>query len=257
MKRRTPYLPSKAESAAKKRKLNLAAPRQMRAWRAGPAIQYRPAPVYGRAASTELKAVDSTVDLPAGSVLATLNTNAGIAVMNAVQPGTGSWNRIGKKIRMKSLRYKFLAVGASVNVAELLQNSMRVTLVYDKQSSSAAVPTYDTIFGSTTQSGVEGTTSFLDNQRIDNTARFIVLKDDVFTSEVNSVVAAGTAEWQCNVDIFVKLRGLETIFSGQSNPCTIADISSGALYLIFRAELNNGFTSFRVANSSCRLRYYD
>jgi len=212
---------------------------------------------YRSTQGLELKSMDTNVDLPAGNVLATLTTNGAIAPLNLIQPGTGSWNRIGKRIRMKSIRYKFTAQMAATGVAEIINNGLRVTLVYDKQPSGAAIPAWDVIFGSTTQAGVEAATTYLENQRVDNTGRFTVLKDDVFTSDLSSVVAAGTCEWQCNVDRYVKLKSMETIFSGQSNPCTIADISTGALYLIFRAEINNGFTRWQIKDSVCRLRYYD
>ena len=59
------------------------------------------------------------------------------------------------------------------------------------------------------------------------------------------------------MDRFIPLKGLETIYSGQSSPCTIADISTGALYIIFRSETSNGASNWAVKNSIGRLRYYD
>lgn len=212
-------------------------------------------PVYGPSNRPELKCTDTNVNLTAGNVLATTNTNAGIAVLNAVQQGNGSWNRNGKQIRMKSVRYRMILSATNTNVNDLLQNTIRVTLVYDKQSSSGATPTFDTIFGVTDQTGTESVGSFLDGLRADNTGRFVVLKDDVIDSEQGAIAGANNGEWQCTIDRYIKLKGLITIYSGQSNPCTIADISSGALYLVFRAEVNNGFSRWTVSNSFVRLRY--
>jgi len=212
----------------------------------------------GSLRKADLKAVDFQVDIAPGGVLATTNTNGGIALCNAIQPGTGSWNRIGKNIRMKSLRYKGILQCQSGPTNALGQNTIRVVLIFDKNPNSGAIPTYDQIFGSTSQLGTESTQSFLDNQRIDNTQRFSVLKDDVYTS-LNPALPSATlsTEWQCSIDTFVKLKGLQTTFSGQSNPCTIADVSSGALYLAFRCEQNSTASQWEVKNTTCRLRYYD
>lgn len=202
--------------------------------------------------ANELKSVDFTVNLPVGNVLNTTNTNAGIAVCNLVQPGTGSWNRIGKRIAMKSLRYRFLLQNFCDLTIGLRNNAIRISLVHDKQSSGAAIPNFDIIFGTTDQTGTEATGSFVDPLRVDNTDRFTVLRDDLITSDNFGI------EWQCDFDKYVKLKGLSTTFSGQSNPATIADISSGALYLIFRAQENSlTLGQFSVENSTCRLRYYD
>jgi len=206
---------------------------------------------------SEVKCVDGQVNQAAGSVLATTNTNVGIIPINTIQPGTGSWNRIGKKIKMKSIRWRFTASNLLSGATGTFNNTLRVVLVYDRQSSSGAVPTFDTIFGSTDQNGTEATNTIFAPLRIDNTERFTVLKDDVYTSDnqTNSTLS----EWETHVDQFVPLKNLDTVFSGQSNPCTIADISSGALYLIFRADANSASIGgqFVISSSNVRLRYYD
>lgn len=200
----------------------------------------------------ELKSVDFNVNLALGSVLSTTNTNAGIAVCNLIQPGTGSWNRIGKRITMKSIRYRFVLL----NICDLSignrNNTIRVTLVHDKQSSGNAIPSFNEIFGVTDQAGTESTSSFLDPLRVDNTSRFNVIRDDVVASDNNGI------EWEGIMDRYVSLKGLVTTYNGQSAPQTIADISSGALYLVFRGETNAAPSGqWIVQNSTCRLRYYD
>jgi len=204
--------------------------------------------------NSELKGVDFQID--SNPVINTTSTNAQIYVVNVVQAGNGSWNRVGKKIRMKSLRIKAILEWSNISSLTLLQNTFRMIVVYDKQPSSGAVPTYDTIFGGTDQNGVEACT-LLSNLRYDNTERFTVLKDDVITSKYTTAQSANTTQYQENYDCFIKLKGLVTVFSGQSAPMTIADISSGALYVIVRAEQNSGVASCVVQNSVVRLRYYD
>jgi len=219
--------------------------------------------VNSAAIKKEVKCVDMSIDIPTGSMVATTNTNVNMAPINCIQPGTGSWNRIGKRIKMKSVRWKMLITfSADTSGGFCKNNSVRVALVYDKQPSSGAVPAFDQIFGSTNQNGTEATYNVFDNLRVDNTDRFTVIKDDVYTSNNQNVVPtsetpASVSEYQVYVDTFVKLKDLDTVFSGQSNPCTIADISSGAMYLIFRAEeqLTNNQTA--ISRSCLRLRYYD
>jgi hypothetical protein len=160
---------------------------------------------------------------------------------------------------MKSVRLKFLASNnIQVGVNTLYNNLLRVTIIYDKNPNSGAIPTFDTIFGSTNQGGTEETLSVLCNLKIDNTSRFTVLKDIVIDSDNQNQVTGGTSQWQTNQDVFVSLKGLETQYSGQSNPCTYADIASGALLICYRAENNSLATGqWAILQSTCRLRYYD
>lgn len=204
---------------------------------------------------SEVKCCDISLDL--NPIPSTTNTNAAIVPVNCIQPGTGSWNRIGKKIKMKSFRWKGLLQTLCPAGTVTRNNGIRVSLVYDRQPSGNAIPTFDTIFGSTNQLGTESTLSFLDNLRVDNTERFVVLKDDVYSSDNQAITATNSVESTIAIDIFVKLKALDTVYSGQSNPCTIADISSGALYFILRSEENSTAIVSQFVNSVGRLRYYD
>jgi len=138
---------------------------------------------------------------------------------------------------------------------------VRVTLVYDKQPSGGAIPTFDTIFGRTDQSGTEST-AYDDPIKYDNMSRFQVLKDIFLTDTPQATPPVTGTTMQVSsrfhVDEYVNV-GRETVFSGQSTPMTIADVSTGALYLIFRASLNTTTTSeVQVgAASMARLRYVD
>ena len=126
------------------------------------------------------------------------------------------------------------------------------------------MPTFDTIFGVTAPDGTESS-SFLAPLRYDNTDRFVVLRD--WRKSINATnawaSAAGTdvLSMQEQFDEFVKLPNLQTVYSGQSSPQTIADISSGALYFICRADAAGGATGIfqaRInAGSFARLRYIE
>ncbi len=202
----------------------------------------------------ELKGVGGNLDLTAGNLLATTNTNGSSFVINLIQPGNGSFNRVGRKVNLTTLRLKGIIDHRCDATGSMEQNTVRMVVVWDKQPSSGAIPSYDLIFGETDQSGTEGS-GFLFNVRYDNTARFSVVKDCIFTSKFNNLSAASS--WQESFDEYINLKGRETVFSGQSVPQTIADISTGALYVYFRAEANAASIRSSVVNSTYRLRYFD
>lgn len=212
----------------------------------------------------ELKGVDTV--LTDASIIATTNTNGDCYVLNLCQAGTGSWNRIGKKIRMKSLRlYGVAALDYVPNgtTGNLLSNMLRMVVVYDKQPSGAAIPTFDAVFGHTEQDGAEGSI-FVDPVRYDNSDRFRVIKDlrIPFNVPTHNAGASMTTTNSTRIivpfDEYVELRGLETIYSGQSTPMTITDVSTGGLYIYFRSLAASADSIVSVLPTSfARLRYSD
>ena len=140
-------------------------------------------------------------------------------------------------------------------------SSLRTVVVYDRQSNSGAIPNYNVIFGQTDQAGTE-TGTVLDSLRYDNTGRFSVLMDKVITA--NPLTMGGAAandfvdqHYYC--DEYLKLKNLETFYSDTANPATNTEISTGSLYIYFRATLDSAaLAQWSVrANSFARLRYYD
>lgn len=219
--------------------------------RAGP---YHPRPML------EKKGVDTDVSYT--PIINTTNTNAGIFPLNLIQPGTGSWNRVGRKVRLQSIRVVGVLYGAirPDGSGVIRNNNVRLTLVWDKQPSGAALPSFDQIFGVTDQFGAEATPDYTCPPRYDNMNRFKVLKDftvDLVANYVNPTGLTPDYKPLAHVDMYLKLKGLETVFSGQSNPCTIADISSGALYLVQRAHFNGAAVSQCESDLVARLRYVE
>ena len=89
--------------------------------------------------------------------------------------------------------------------------------------------------------------------------RFTVIKDMFLTAPCNPVTSTGSGPSTTSVvclDEYVKLNGLESVYSGQSNPMTIADISTGALYLVMRSQYT-GVSSSVTVDGISRLRYKD
>jgi len=206
----------------------------------------------------ELKGMDTDISVGGTGIINTTGTNVNIAPLNLVQMGSGSWNRVGRKIYPKSVRLTGIIGCEMIQTAgELEGNSVRFLLVWDKQP-SGAVPTFDTIFGVTSQTGSE-TTSVWDPPKYDNMDRFQILKDwrEDFVATTSMLADGDKALQYRNMDVYLPLPSYETVFSGQSNPMTIADVSSGALYFIARTANNNLLTSVVRLVANARLRYAD
>jgi len=209
----------------------------------------------------EKKGVDTP--LVYNPVIATTSTNAGIFVVNLVQTGNGSWNRVGRSIQNHSLRIRGEAYQTVtlIDDSALVSSTLRMVVVWDKQPSGVAIPSFDDIFGHTLQDGTEAS-NFLDAIRYDNMGRFQILRDTLLRADIGAVSSSNTtsdtARYTASFDEYIKLGGRETIFSGQSTPMTIADISTGALYVIFRAEGQTAQTYYQISGDSfARLRYTD
>jgi len=217
-----------------------------------------PSRSYGRS-SGELKGVDTSLTL--SPVIATTTTNGSAFLLNAIAPGSASYNRIGRKSSLKSLRIKgglSCVMTPSAN-GTVLANSLRMVVVWDKQPNSGAIPTWDVIFGVTDQLGNE-TSTVTAPLRYDNMDRFQVIKDKSYDLEtlIGGVASTAAIVQYLSVDEFISLGGRETNYSGQSATCTTADISTGALYVYFRAQANDATSAFSVdADTIARLRYLD
>lgn len=208
----------------------------------------------------ELNGVDTTIVQTA--VIATTNTNDNCQLLNAIVPGTGSWNRIGRKVRLRSLRLKGVMTYTNSTAAttyNLARDPLVIRIVWDKNPSGGALPTYAAIFGNTSQGGTESAYVF-DGLRYDATGRFSLLRELIVEApDIAPSDGAAQADLvaQVPLDLFIDLKNRETIFSGVSDPCTIADIYSGALYVYFRAPATSADSAWTVATglTTARLRF--
>lgn len=223
---------------------------------------YRSRMLMAMRAKPELKGVDMSLN-NGTAIPSTTNTNAVGFVLNLIRQGPGSWERIGRKVQLQSIRCRGTVHHEWNPVATTAASSgnvMRMVLVWDKQPSGGSVPTFDTIFGRTTQDGTESC-SFMDGTRYDNNDRFTILRDQMFYANPHTALFTGTTNTNFDVfpfDFYVKLGGRECVFLGQSAPMTLADVSTGALYLYYRAALDSVNNFMSVGGpSTARLRYTD
>jgi len=194
-------------------------------------------------------------------------------LMNPVQSGGDFYKRDGAKITLKNLhirgyirpRATHPSGGGGGSTYISAPGCLRMLVVYDRQPTGALPSTTD-LLRSHDQAGVAGTT-FISEINLNERARFTILRDRMwavspFTFNVDDknyvdytgawYTGGDTLGWQINE--FIKLKDLQTIFKGTDNPLTIAHISTGAIYMLL---LRSGNDVHLQANIGWRLRYGD
>lgn len=210
-----------------------------------------------RSLKGEKKGLDTAVTQPI--ITNTTSTNADIYPLNLIQQGSASWNRVGRKTQLKSVRVKGRLTNTfNMSTGDVVGNVTRMALVWDKQPSGNAIPNFDAIFGTTTQTGTESSNVFAP-PKYDNMDRFRILKDETFDflPKCQPLANSDFVNEHIGIDCYLMLSDLESVYQGQSNPMTISDISSGALYLVLRAVENTATTSIAQADLNIRVRYSD
>lgn len=220
----------------------------------------------------EVKAVvvSSNTTVP---TIATLNLNStgSIICLNMVQPGAGMWNRNGRRIYLKSMMLDLNIEPFSL-ARSCVSDTAKIALVYDSQP-NGALPTQGDIWLDYDQSGNQVANS-LSSINLNNRDRFLILRhwtldlpaatitatcvpSLTFPNAIQMVTAGGDSKYGGHIREFVKLKGLTTQYKSDSNPCTIADISTGSLLLVTLATNVAGADAFNIPEFNCRLRYYE
>lgn len=216
----------------------------------------------------ELKGVDTNIS--SAAIVSTTNTNDNIVPINLINQGSGSFNRVGRKVYPRSVRLTGqVNVTATSNTpnSDIGNVNVRCVLVWDKQPNGAAVPNFNDVFGHTDALGAE--TAFVwDAIRYDATGRFKILKEFVIRSPTSSTfeITSGNAqEYVCHFDHFHKFKGsYETIYASTQVPPTAplySDISTGGLFLVYRVSIPSGRLTtdyvVNVTNAIARFRFTD
>lgn len=209
-----------------------------------------PAALYRRS-KVEVKTVDTPVAVA-------IPTTASIGILNGVAEGTSFYNRIGRRITMKSLQIS----------GHITQNSggtpindtiyARMLVVYDRQN-NGTVPVLADILQDVDATGAAASDAF-SGLNMNNSDRFKVLMDnrvsviDDNTSNPADNLVASAASYsnnEMNVKRYIKLQGLEAQYNAAS--AAAASCSTGAIWLLLVAAGSN----MLKVNLRCRLRYYD
>jgi hypothetical protein len=234
-------------------------------------------PAFQRVRAPEAKycdmpSINEGVGIAAQGFLDTQVALFKIYSLNNIQEGASNFNRLGRRVRLKSIHivgnFTRNAVAPPGAADVKVPYMARFALVYDRQPAATGVfPTAQEIW---LQRDQQGTASNGLNwpwaaANVDNVDRFQVLRDCKFGFATNDplnvdqvVITVANQNFvqgtQCM--LYKKLRGMETHYRSQTNPITVADISTGALYFCIYSDANavQGTISFRW---SARLRYWD
>lgn len=186
-----------------------------------------------------------------------LSSTPTISLLNGIAEGTGTFNRVGRRCHMKSLRFTgwigFTALAGN-GAGELI----RLMIVYDRQP-NGSLPAATDVLQSLDQAG-NNSTSVYDGLNTANFERFRVLRDIKWSIPDTGVAGAAgpnqlqTIQASSTVDFFIKLKDLEVHFSG--NGGTITNISTGTIFLLGIGSQAAASAAFRM-NYVTRLRYID
>lgn len=231
----------------------------------------KPAQYFGKDMGDEVKVVDvPLVNITPINVGA---SNAGWSLVNDIRSGPGVFERIGNKVALKSLYItgSFYIDNTAAYTPIRFQNAdyLRFVVVFDFQP-VGAMPSGADVFSNIEQNGTvgtdEGTYTMLN---INNRERFKILADErIATPPFVFRVDAATGNYALDIGAasspslmiqrYIKLKGYHTVFKASSDNPTIADLSSGAIYVGVFGNTNATGTNqpWRFSGTS-RLRYMD
>jgi hypothetical protein len=162
------------------------------------------------------------------SISQNMDTNGTITLLNGCATGTTISTRIGRQVVVSSIEFS-VTVGPTVTTGT--DQIDRLLIVYDRQADGAAPIITDVLAASDSMS--------LFNP--DNSKRFAIIYDKVFAvsgyADSSSAVVTG--------HIVRRMNKLIQYNSG--NAGTVADINSGAMYLISLGSAAPGATAGYVA----------
>lgn len=217
-------------------------------------------PAVLRTTKVEIKTCDV---LPNGQ---DISTTPQYDLLNGIQSGPDFNQRIGRRIHMKSIAFRgqirWVDKGASNTAAG---DFLRIMVIYDRQPNNN-LPVLSDIILSVDQIGNTSSSAY-DGLNMNNSDRFLVLRDRIITTQTqqggaatNSVepmqasTASPSSKWEFND--FIKLKDLETKFSGTATPVTAAQITEGSLFLVCFGNKASAAANYNLAFQA-RLRYID
>jgi len=198
-----------------------------------------------------------TVDVPTKQV--TMSSTPTIDMLNGIQEGSSFYNRVGRRIHMKSV-----AITGQVHITGNGAGTYeycRILLIYDRQPNGANPAISDVLLTVDNQGNLSSDP--FSGLNMNNAERFLVLRDTRIDIPLNSGAAltqavAAINDYSCktNIKMYVPLNNLETHYKASTNPAVIGDIATGSLLLITLGNVGASTAGFAL-NFSTRLRFTD
>lgn len=209
-------------------------------------------------ASTRRGAEKKFLDIPFTTTV--ISTTGAFQAVNIIQEGSSFYNRVGRRIHMKSLHLTgtLTSTGQGAGVYEYL----RVMVVYDRQP-NGAYPAIADLLSDYDNTGAVTSTSYA-GVNPNNADRFLVLRDIRVGIPLNTIGAAQDTTPVDNtsgqrvtpLNEFIKLSDLETHYKASSNPAVVGDQASGSLFVFFYGNVAAANAAYQMTWKS-RLRFTD
>jgi hypothetical protein len=187
------------------------------------------------------------------------STNASISSFGGIACGSALYQRIGRKATVKSLDFSYRI---QPDILPAYASRMRVALVYDR-APTGVIPNYGDIFQSLSSTGAV-VTDVESSVNLNNRDRFRILYNKMHITAQIDASAAGLAPgtvYRGNVDVsnlmnkrFIKCN-LPVVFKSDADG--LADISTGALYLVCFASSTSSSPGSWYAHVNIRTKYQD
>lgn len=182
-----------------------------------------------------------------------VNTTGSFTLLHIPTQGTDYTNRIGRKTMMKSVyirgRVQLEDAGTLAAVVNSYAQQGRFILFLDLQPNGAVPVVTDLL----------NTADPASQLNLNNRDRFKIIKDKCFVFDPIAVSTVTTPAGFLNRTVYnfkvFKKCSIETIFS--TNGGTIADITTGALYMFWIGSQAGGTNTDTNAVVSTRVRYMD
>jgi len=240
-----------------------------------PAQRVNPAPIIYRMPQNQsldnIKVCDHTFeaayqnpyvpDILAKTHLNCSTTGAMQALM--VQQGAGETQRIGNRIRLKSLRIRMWPdLGPANNYG--FDSIIRLCVIYDRQP-NAAYPAAALLLANKNEAGTNSGFDYLGDIPPDYKERFVMLSDTLIMLPPYSAAAGGvgvnstqygSVEQPFVINKYIRLKGLESVYSAQSSPMLIGNQTTGALYVFGCGSVAAGAEPYALVGK-CRLTFQD
>lgn len=189
-----------------------------------------------------------------------INTTGTIQNIACIQQGSGVSQRIGNKVALKSLRIRLALSDLEHDYDAISEN--RLMIVYDRQP-NGSYPTIANMLQLIKQDGSSSHGNEVSSINVSQLDRYVVLMDKLISippyksNSLSTTSMLGvTQQSSYIIDEFIKLKRLETSFSTTTNPATIANVQTGALYVISLGDAVATEEPYCWAGNM-RLRFYD
>lgn len=216
---------------------------------------------YKQENNSELKSVDVRISVSA--IPDTVTTNDHFNLLTHLNSGSDYYQRTGRHVYWHSVQAKGY-IKCSIS-SEATTNSIQGMILYGyllwDETPSGSTPNFNQIFGDVDEGGVSE--HFISSNLLPwNHSRFEIFKRVVLPVDPTSMNVGGSeniTEILVPVEFYLDLPKLHSVFKANSGtPQNIADVESGALYFVLRAnDSTSGIAIANPAELSFRLRYTD